>query len=99
MMACACIYPKSTKLDVFSIYDLCFITEEQEDYYIGHWEFGFGFIGVKFPKNYTRELFWYEKLKYSTSKVAINNSFSYQLDISYNNYPDIVQMLEDIKTF
>ena len=35
--------------------DICSVNKETEDYYIGHWLQGFGFIGVVFPKETTRK--------------------------------------------
>ena len=35
---------------------LCLISEEDEENFIGNWVQGFGFFGVKFPKETTREL-------------------------------------------
>lgn len=95
-MSNACIYPKCTEVDIFKNYSLCSITEETENYFIGSWVTGFGFYGLKFPKSNIRELYWYEKLKYSKCRITINNSYSYGLGISCNYYPDVIQMLEDI---
>ena len=36
--------------------DLCFITGEDKNNYIGHWVTGFGFINVRFPRATTRKL-------------------------------------------
>lgn len=36
--------------------DLCVISSEDQDNYIGMWVFGYGFFNVKFPKSSTREL-------------------------------------------
>lgn len=95
-MSKACIYPTSNQLDVFNSFDLCCIDKETEDYYIGSWVLGLGFINVKFSKQYTRDLYWYEKYKYSNYYIGINSSYAFKLDIECNHYPDIMQMLEDI---
>lgn len=42
---------------------LCYICEEENDNYIGSWVTGFGFIGVMFPKETTRDL-TEEEIKY-----------------------------------
>lgn len=58
-----------------SVPDLCFVQREDEDNYYGMWEFGFGFIDVRFPKSTTRELTEEEHEKYSGKAVAINDNY------------------------
>lgn len=36
--------------------DICFVEEEDEDNFYGSWLTGFGFFGVRFPKETTRPL-------------------------------------------
>lgn len=95
MMSRACVYPLSSKLNLFDTHCLCCIDGETEDFYIGNWVTGFGFVNVRFPKQYTRKLYWYEKYRYSNCYIAMGNSYMYRLNIKCNYYPDIIQMLED----
>jgi len=61
--------------------DLCVITEEDEENYIGNWVFGFGFIHVKFPKATTRELTQEEIDEYNKGYVQINNQVPIKLNV------------------
>ena len=54
--------------------DLCVITKEDENNYIGMWVTGFGFFDVKFPKDTTRSLTEQEKNKYIGRGLAINSN-------------------------
>lgn len=51
--------------------DLVFVDSSDADNYIGHWVFGFGFVGVKFPKETTRNLTPEEIEKYNNSYMSI----------------------------
>jgi len=53
--------------------DLCYVYEEHEDYYIGSWVTGFGFIRVKFPKETTRELTKEEVEYYNKQRIQIGS--------------------------
>ena len=59
--------------------DLCQISAETDDFYIGSWIEGFGFIDVKFPKATTRELTEAEKEHYNGMHIGIPGSWSYQI--------------------
>ena len=52
--------------------DLCSITDEDEENYIGMWVTGYGFFGVKFPKATTRELTVKEIEKYRKLRLVMN---------------------------
>jgi hypothetical protein len=60
---------------------LCVIHSEDEENYIGNWVTGFGFIGVKFPKETTREL-TQEEINYFNSRVIVlgGNKFKLKVD-------------------
>lgn len=49
--------------------DLCRVSEEHDDYYIGMWVTGYGFFGIKFPKESTRDLTDSEVKEYNTTSV------------------------------
>ena len=51
--------------------DICVVTEENDDHYIGHWVFGLGFFGVKLPKETTRELNDAELAEYDGQGLAV----------------------------
>jgi len=53
--------------------DLCRVSEETETDYIGSWVTGFGFFGVKFPKETTRELTAEEIEKYNKMHIQISS--------------------------
>lgn len=55
--------------------DLCVVSEEDENNYIGNWVFGLGFIDVEFPKSTTRELTEEEIEKYHGKPMSINGHF------------------------
>ncbi len=61
--------------------DICHIQEEIDDYYIGSWVTGYGFIGVKFPKETTRELTPEEIDKYKQSTFQIGSQPAFILNI------------------
>jgi hypothetical protein len=54
--------------------DLCHISAETDEYYIGMWKFGIGFFNVLFPKNTTRPLTEDEVEEYNGQRVAINST-------------------------
>lgn len=64
--------------------DLCVVKDEDEDYYIGNWVEGFGFIDVKFPKETTRELTQEEVEKYHNMELTINSNYIGKLNINDN---------------
>ena len=55
--------------------DLCYITEQDDNNYIGHWVTGFGFINVKFPKATTRELTDEEIERWNNTWVQLSPQF------------------------
>lgn len=52
--------------------DLCLITGEDAENYIGNWVEGFGFVDVNFPKTTTRDLTADEVSEYDGKKYGIN---------------------------
>ena len=61
--------------------DLCHVTKEKENDYIGMWVTGFGFFGVKFPKETTRELTPEEVEKYNKVSIQISNQPARKLKV------------------
>jgi hypothetical protein len=62
--------------------DICHVHEEYEDHYIGMWITGYGFIGVKFPKETTRELTREEIKRYDGTYIQISNQPPIKLRIT-----------------
>ena len=50
--------------------DICMIKKETDEHYIGQWVFGYGMVGIEFPKNTTRTLTETEKEHYNGMKVG-----------------------------
>ena len=63
-------------------YDLCFISSEDDENYIGNWITGLGFIGVKFPKETTRDLTQDEIKKYNSMYTRIGRQPPQKLNIT-----------------
>ncbi len=61
--------------------DICIITNEDADYYIGGWVTGYAFFDVKFPKSSTRELTAEEIEKYNSMYVQISNQCPVKLKV------------------
>ena len=61
--------------------DICIITDEDDDNYIGMWVTGYGFGNVKFAKSSTRELTPEEIEKYNSMYVQINNQPAVKLKV------------------
>lgn len=61
--------------------DLFLAQEETEDSWIGHWVTGFGFIGLKFPKETSRELTPEEVIKHHGSLIQIGSQPPMRIDI------------------
>lgn len=61
--------------------NLCDISGETGDYYVGMWVTGIGFFNVLFPKATTRELTPDELAKCNSMKFGINNQPSFKLNI------------------
>ena len=62
--------------------DICHIHDETDEHYIGSWVTGFGFIGVRFPKETTRKLTLEEVLRYSRCRYQIGSQPSFDLDLT-----------------
>jgi hypothetical protein len=67
--------------------DLCVVNSEDEEYYIGSWVTGFGFINVKFPKETTRELTEEEKDRYNGMLFQIGNNVPFVIEMKDNPIP------------
>ena len=52
--------------------DICQISGEDDENYIGSWVTGLGFINVKFPKETTRELTEKEKNYYKNARYVLS---------------------------
>ena len=61
--------------------DLCFVSDEDGENYIGHWVTGYGFVNVKFPKSTTRELSKEEIEHYNKLKFQLSNYKPWQLKV------------------
>lgn len=61
--------------------DLCYIYKETEDYYVGNWITGYGFINVLLPKETTRELTPEEIENYNNTYVQIGSQPPFKLQI------------------
>lgn len=55
--------------------DLCIVSDEDANNYIGNWVWGFGFVNVKFPKATTRELTPEEVEKYHGKVTMMSGGF------------------------
>ncbi len=73
MMANQCVYHHTGELDQFSKYDIVIVFSEDAENYIGNWVTGFGFVGVRFPKDTTRPLTDEEADYYSGRATRINS--------------------------
>ena len=62
--------------------DLCHIKEETDTDYIGMWATGFGFFGVKFPKETTRTLTPKEIEKYNKTYIQIADHPAHKLKVN-----------------
>ena len=51
-------------------WDVCIIFKELKDFYVGNYVFGYGFIDVKFPKQFVRDLTNQEKDKFGITKYG-----------------------------
>ena len=61
--------------------DLCIVAKETDEYYVGNWVTGFGFIDVLFPKETTRELTKEEVNEFEQKTIAINGTPVYDIKI------------------
>jgi hypothetical protein len=61
--------------------DLCFVKEEADDYYIGNWVTGYGFVGVHFPKATTRLLTPEEVAQCNDTYIEIDSGPSVKLEV------------------
>jgi len=62
-----------------SVENLCFVTKETEDHYIGAWITGYGFFNVMYPKKSTRRLTKEEVEYFRTKSVRLANYTPVQL--------------------
>ena len=53
--------------------DLCVVSEEDADHYIGNWVYGLGFVNVKFPKWSTFDLTKEEVTKYNGQRLVMSS--------------------------
>ena len=60
--------------------NICIITDEDNDNYIGMWVTGYGFFDIKFPKSSTRELTPEEIEKYKSMYVQISDQYPVKLE-------------------
>jgi len=73
--------------------DLCFVrSDDGENYYIGEWIFGIGFLDVKFPKNTTRELNDNEIEEYHGTPYFIGSNFAGIINITGENYEKLATL-------
>lgn len=56
--------------------DICVVHKEEGDSYVGNWVYGLGFVGVKFPKDTTRELTEAEVQHYNGQRLVMSGCFS-----------------------
>ena len=64
------------------LFDLCYIGGEQGEYYTGHFITGFGIVGLRFPKETTRELTKEEVLKYHNKRLMISGNYIGRIDLT-----------------
>lgn len=62
-------------------YNLCSVSKQTDDYYIGSWVTGFGFFDILFPKSTTRLLTEEEIEKYNNTYVSIGSQPSFKLKV------------------
>ena len=62
-------------------YELCVISNETPDFYVGNWSEGYGFFHVLFPKKTTRDLTDEEFEKLDGTPMGINGMMIGSLDI------------------
>lgn len=61
--------------------DICRVSEEDEGNYYGSWVTGFGFFGVRFPKETTRDLTSDEIERYKKLSFRINSQPPFKLKL------------------
>lgn len=61
--------------------NLCIVSSEDSENYIGNWVLGFGFIGVKFPKSSTRSLTEDEVKFFNNKKVQVGSQIPVSLKV------------------
>jgi len=54
--------------------DLCIVSKETDEYFVGNWVTGLGFFNVLFPKETTRELTEEEVNEFEQLSIAINGT-------------------------
>lgn len=65
--------------------DLCYVTSEDDEAYIGHWVTGFGFQKVRFPKATTRDLTTEEQADYASRYIQLSNHKPVRIGINEDN--------------
>ena len=65
--------------------DLCVISNETPDFYVGNWSEGYGFFNVLFPKETTKDLTDEEFEKFDGIPMGINGSPIGSLNIERRN--------------
>ena len=66
--------------------DICIVSEEDDNNYIGNWVCGFGFIDVKFPKSTTRDLTPDEVEKYHGTVTMLGSGFGPTINIKGEDF-------------
>ena len=66
--------------------DICIVSNEDKDNYIGNWIYGFGFIDVKFPKATTRKLTTAEVKHYHGRPTVMGGGFWNTINITGEDF-------------
>ena len=61
--------------------DLCVVKSYNDEFYIGQWVTGLGYVKVKFPKKTTRTLTDKEIKKFNKMSITLNGYFCNKNDI------------------
>lgn len=70
--------------------DLVAVYGETKHFFVGEWVYGYGVIGLKFPKKTTRQLTPKEVRYYKKKAVALNETFLHYLKEVYDFSPPSV---------
>ena len=73
--------------------NICIISDEDVDNYIGNWVSGYGFAGVKFPKRTTRNLTKTEIKRYHGMPLSLGDTIMF-LDIKGENFQKPIRLLK-----
>jgi len=66
--------------------DICIVCEEDDDNFYGNWIYGFGFVGVAFPKATTRDLTAEEIEKYHGQPTMLGGGFGPTINITGEDF-------------